>query len=74
MYSGNEATRFTVMHTLGTSLLNVAVADMVIFVAPQPQLQEGYEGRTDDTRKSKDCTIDEPDFITQATKARLRYI
>ncbi len=27
------------------------------------QLQEGYEGGTVDTRASKDCTIDEPDFI-----------
>ncbi len=26
-------------------------------------LQEGYEGGTVDTRASKDCTIDEPDFI-----------
>ncbi len=26
-------------------------------------LQEGYEGATDDTRASEDCTIDEPDFI-----------
>ncbi len=23
----------------------------------------GYEGGTDDTRASKDCTIDKPDFI-----------
>ncbi len=54
---------FTITRTLGTSLLTVAAADMVIFIAPQPQLQQGYEGGTDDTRASKDCTIDEPDFI-----------
>ncbi len=33
---------------------------MVIFIV---QLQEGYEGRTDDTRASKDCIIDELYFI-----------
>ncbi len=33
------------------------------FIAPYPQLQEGYEGGTVDTRASKDCTIDKPDFI-----------
>ncbi len=32
-------------------------------IASYPQLQEGYEGATDDTRPSEDCTIDEPDFI-----------
>ncbi len=58
LYSGNEATRFTVTRTLGASLLTVAVADKVLFIAPYPQLQEGYEGGTDDTRVSKDCTID----------------
>ncbi len=36
---------------------------MINFIAPQPQLQEGYEGGTVDTRASKDCTIDEPEFI-----------
>ncbi len=49
------------MRTLGTSLLTVAAADMVISIAPQ--LQEGYEAGTDDTRASQDCTIDEPYFI-----------
>ncbi len=39
------------------------MADMVIFIVPKPQLQEGYEDGKDDTRASKDCTIDEPDFI-----------
>ncbi len=67
MHSGNEATRFTITRTLGTSILTIAVADMVISIAPQPQLQEGYEGGT-----SKDCTIDEPD-LSQATQVRLRY-
>ncbi len=43
------------MRTLGTSLLTVAVADMVIFIAPQ--VQEGFEGGTDNTRASKDCTV-----------------
>ncbi len=33
-YSGNEATRFTITRTLGTSLLTVGAADMVIFIAP----------------------------------------
>ncbi len=43
VYSGNEATRFTITRTLGTSLLtDVAVS----FIAPWPQLQEGYEGGT----------------------------
>ncbi len=32
-------------------------------ITPYPQLQEGYEGATDDTRPSEDCTIDGPDFI-----------
>ncbi len=49
-YAGNESP-------------NCWSADMVSFIAPQPQLQEGYEGGTVDTRASKDCTIDEPDFI-----------
>ncbi len=40
------------------------MADMVIFIAPQSQLQEGYEEGTDNTRASKDSTIDEPDFVT----------
>ncbi len=41
-----------------------ARATMVSFnIAPQPQLQGGYEGATDDTRASEDCTIDELDFI-----------
>ncbi len=62
-YSGNEATRFTITCTLGTSFLTIAMADMVIFIVPHPQLQEGYEDRTDDTRASKDCTVDEMDFI-----------
>ncbi len=53
----------TITRMLGTSLLTVAVADMVIFIASYPQLQEGYEGGTADTRASKDCTIDKPDFI-----------
>ncbi len=35
-------------------------------------VKEGYEGGTDDTRASKDCTIDKPIF-SQATKERLRY-
>ncbi len=39
------------------------MADMVIFIAPEPQLQEGYDDGTDDSRANKDCTIDEPDFI-----------
>ncbi len=63
VYSGNEATRFTITRSLGTSLLPAAMADMVIFIAPQPQLQEGYEGGTDNTRASEECAIDEPDFI-----------
>ncbi len=50
-YAGNESPKW-------------CVADMVIFIAPYPQIQEGYEGGTDDTRANKDCTIDEPDFIT----------
>ncbi len=54
------------------SLLTSAVADMVIFIAPYPQLQEGYEGGTDDTRASKDCTIDEPVFIANYQCIRLR--
>ncbi len=49
-YAGNESP-------------NCWSADTVSFIAPQPQLQEGYEGGTVDTRASKDCTIDEPDFI-----------
>ncbi len=64
VYSGNETTRFTITCTLGTSLLTVSAADMVIFIAPLPQLQEGYEGGTDDSRAREDCTVDEPDFIT----------
>ncbi len=34
VYSGNEAARFTITRTLGTSLLTVAAADTVIFIAP----------------------------------------
>ncbi len=34
VYSGKEATRFTITRTLGTSLLTVGAADMVIFIAP----------------------------------------
>ncbi len=67
MYSGNEAATYTVTLMLGTSLLTVGSMerrhDMVSFIAPLPQLQEGYEGGTVDTRASKDCTIEEPDFI-----------
>ncbi len=63
VYSGNEATTCTVTRTLGTSLIKLGAVDGS-FIAPQPQLQEGYEGGTDDTRASEDCTIDEPDFIT----------
>ncbi len=61
VYSENEATRFTIARTLGMSLLTTAVADMVndIFIAPEPQLEEGYEDKTDDTRTSKGCTFDE---------------
>ncbi len=33
-YTLNEATRFTITHTLGTSLLTVAADDMVMFIAP----------------------------------------
>ncbi len=36
---------------------------LVIFIAPEPQLLEGYEDGTDDTTASKDCTVDELDFI-----------
>ncbi len=32
-------------------------------MARETKLQEGYEGGTDDTRASKDCTIYERDFI-----------
>ncbi len=65
MYSGNEATIYTVTRTLGTSLLAVGIMVRPSFkIAPYPQLQEGYEGATDDTRPSEDCIIDEPDFIT----------
>ncbi len=32
-------------------------------ISRHSQLQEGYEGATDDTRASEDCPIDEPDFI-----------
>ncbi len=48
---------------LGTSLLAERRRDMAALYAPYPPLQEGYEGGTVDTRASKDCTIDEPDFI-----------
>ncbi len=36
---------------------------MAALSVPYPQLQEGYEGGTVDTRASKDFTIDKPDFI-----------
>ncbi len=32
-------------------------------ISRHSQLQEGYEGTTDDTRANEDCTIDEPVFI-----------
>ncbi len=57
MYSGNEATTYTITRTLGTSLLTIAVVNIARV------LQEGYEGATYITRASEDCTIDEPDFI-----------
>ncbi len=43
------------------------MADMVIFIAPLPHLQEGYDDGTNDTRAKEDCTIDEPDFIASRT-------
>ncbi len=49
--------RYKRVDFLGTAN-RIAMVDMVIFIAPQPQLQEGYDDGTDDTRANKDCTID----------------
>ncbi len=51
--------RCTHVDFLGTAN-HIAMSDMVIFIAPQPQLQDGYDDGTDDTRAN---TIDHPDFI-----------
>ncbi len=50
--------RYKHVDFLGTAN-RTAVADMIIFVAPYPQLQEGYDDGTGDIRANKDCTIDE---------------
>ncbi len=65
-YSGNAATRFTIMHTLGTSLLTVAMADMVESFSSRHSHSYRRATKTGQTtlyKTSKDCTIDEPDFI-----------
>ncbi len=43
------------------------MADVVIFIAPQPDIG-GYEDGTDDTGASKVCTVDEPDFYRKLPK------
>ncbi len=63
VYSGNEATTYSRNAYAGNESPNVERSTLVNFIAPKPQLQEGYEGATVDTRASEDCTIDEPDFI-----------
>ncbi len=71
-YSGNETTRFTATRTLGTSLLTVAAADMVIFIAHNHRYRRATKaGQT--TLEQAKTVLSTSRILSQATKVRLRY-
>ncbi len=64
VYSGNEATRFTIYTTyVGNESPNCCGGRHGHLYRAIATVTGGYEGGTNDYRASKDCTIDELDLI-----------